>query len=71
LAAVQKYSGPILILHGSRDEIIPYKHGKMLYQAAQNGKMITYTAGHNDFPPDWERFWIDIEAFLRETKILN
>ena len=71
LTTVRNYPGPILILHGSKDDLIPYKHGKMLHQAARNSKLITYTAGHNDFPPDWERFWKDVETFLREIKILN
>ena len=71
LAVVQTYSGPILILHGSKDEIIPYGQGMKLYRAARHGKMITYDAGHNDCPPDWNIFWKDIESFLRETKILE
>jgi pimeloyl-ACP methyl ester carboxylesterase len=71
LSVVSGYPGPILILHGSADEIIPYKHGKKLHQAARNGIMITYDAGHNDCPPDWEIFWKDMETFLRERRIIN
>jgi fermentation-respiration switch protein FrsA (DUF1100 family) len=71
LAAVKTYSGPILILHGSKDEIIPYRHGLTLYRAALRAKMITYDAGHNDCPPDWKIFWKDIESFLRDMGILK
>jgi len=71
LKAVRSYTGPVLIMHGSHDEIIPYSHGKTLYKAAKNGKMITYPSGHNDCPPDWNIFWRDIEKFLREVKILS
>jgi fermentation-respiration switch protein FrsA (DUF1100 family) len=71
LSVVGNYSGPILILHGNKDDIIPYSHGIKLHQAARNGTMITYNAAHNDCPPDWEIFWKDIETFLREIKMIN
>lgn len=70
LAVVRKYENPVLIIHGKYDELIPYEHGKKLCQAAKNGKLITYSSGHNDCPPDWEMFWQDIETFLREIKIM-
>ena len=71
LSVVKSYPNPILIIHGNRDEVIPYSHGRKLYQAAKSAKMITYRSGHNDCPPDWEVFWRDIESFLRDNKILN
>ena len=70
LAVVRKYEHPVLIIHGKYDELIPYKHGKKLYQAAKNGKLIAYTSGHNDCPPDWDIFWRDIELFLKEIRII-
>lgn len=41
---------PLLILHGDQDEIVPYEHGKKIYDAASPPKQF-YTvrgAGHND-----------------------
>ena len=70
LAAVEQYEGPILVIHGRHDTVIPYSHGISLHKAARAGKLITYDAGHNDCPPDWEVFWKDIEAFLVENKII-
>lgn len=70
LSVVQKYKGPILIMHGRQDTVIPFSHGKELHKAAVRGKLIPYEAGHNDCPPDWKVFWQDIEAFLRENKII-
>ena len=66
LEVVRNYNGPILILHGRRDGVIPYSHGKKLHKAAPHSKFITYDAGHNDCPPDWRIFWKDIESFLEE-----
>lgn len=70
LAAVKTYPGPVLIIHGKFDEVIPYRHGVSLFQAASRGKMITYESGHNDCPPRWDTFWRDVESFLRETEII-
>ena len=65
LTVVRGYSGPILIIHGRHDEVIPFSHGLKLHRAAKNSKMIVYVAGHNDCPPDWNVFWKDIETFLK------
>ena len=70
LETIVNYSAPILILHGRHDTVIPYSHGVKLHRAGSNSKMITYEAGHNDFPPDWEQFWQDIAAFLQQHNIL-
>jgi len=67
LKVVHQYAGPILIIHGKYDDIIPYRHGKALYKAAKNAKLLTYDCGHNDCPPDPVRFWQDISAFLHES----
>jgi pimeloyl-ACP methyl ester carboxylesterase len=64
LLVVRSYSGPVLVMHGIRDEVIPYRHGVSLYRAAKQGKMITYNSGHNDCPPNWNIFWKDIETYL-------
>jgi len=70
LAVVRDYGGPVLVIHGRFDEVIPFGHGNALHAAARNGKMIAYDAGHNDCPPDWEVFWQDVEGFLRDAKVL-
>ena len=70
LSVVKNYQGPLLIIHGEHDTIIPYSHGKSLHAAAKRGEMITYNAGHNDCPPEWRVFWKDVEGFLRKNGIL-
>ena len=69
LAAVRQYQGPVLVLHGNADEVVPFGHGRALHAAAQNGKMIVYEAGHNDCPPDWAVFWRDVEEFMKANGI--
>jgi fermentation-respiration switch protein FrsA (DUF1100 family) len=70
LEAVEAYSGPVLIIHGKQDEIIPFSHGIALSKAARNCKMIAYDCGHNDCPPDPVRFREDIKVFLMKQGII-
>lgn len=70
LAAVREYPGPVLVIHGNADEVVPFDHGRALHAAARSGKMIVYQAGHNDCPPDWAGFWRDVEEFLRAAGVL-
>ncbi|MGA1795666.1 MAG: alpha/beta hydrolase [bacterium] len=70
LPVVSSYNGPILIIHGSRDTIVPYRHGISLYRAAKDATMITYECNHNDCPPDWDIFWRDVSSFLHGCGII-
>ena len=50
LEKVQKVGVPLLVLHGDRDEIVPYEQGKKVFEAAREPKSF-YTirgANHND-----------------------
>jgi fermentation-respiration switch protein FrsA (DUF1100 family) len=71
LDAVRTFQGPVLILHGKHDEIIPYSHGKSLNQASVNARFLSYDCGHNDCPPDWPRFWEDVKEFLVDAGLIN
>jgi fermentation-respiration switch protein FrsA (DUF1100 family) len=70
LAIVQAYHGPVLVVHGKFDDVIPYTHGASLYQAAQHGQLISYGSGHNDCPPSWDTFWRDFETFLNDCGLI-
>lgn len=64
LATVKLFDGPLLVIHGKNDEVVPYSHGMKLSETAPHGKLITYQCGHNDCPPDWDVFYNDIRTFL-------
>jgi fermentation-respiration switch protein FrsA (DUF1100 family) len=70
LAVVSDYPNPVLVIHGRRDNIIPYGHGLKLHRAARQGEMITYECQHNDCPPNWRVFWQDMASFLRKADII-
>ena len=71
LAVVGSYSGPVLVIHGKNDNLIPYEHGVALHRAAQRGEILTYDCGHNDCPPSWDTFWRDVESFLLDAGIIE
>jgi fermentation-respiration switch protein FrsA (DUF1100 family) len=50
LAKIKQVRCPILIAHGTRDEVVPFSMGQRLYQAAPEPKMFLAVedAGHND-----------------------
>lgn len=52
LEAVRAYRGPLLLLHGERDRIIPVGHGRSL-AAAAGVELHTLACGHNDCPRSW------------------
>ena len=70
LTVVRNFSGPVLIVHGRYDDIIPFHHGTTLQKAAHRATLLAYDCGHNDCPPDAERFWRDIASFLRAAGII-
>ena len=69
LASVERFAGPKLVMHGSHDSIVPYKHAQKL-AATANSTLVTYEADHNDFPPDRMAYWHEIEQFLRQHTAL-
>lgn len=69
-SVVAGFDGPVLIMHGDHDDIIPYSHGKALADAARRGRLITYRCRHNDCPPDLAGWVRDQRAFLEEHGLL-
>lgn len=70
LSAVTSYAEPVLIIHGRKDNIIPYKHAVLLHRAAKGSRLITYECGHNDCPRDWNVFWQDVKSFLSAAGVI-
>lgn len=54
LAVVRRFGGPLLILHGSRDQVIPTGHGRRLAAAAPQAEFHLRPCGHDDCPPPWD-----------------
>jgi len=50
LGKISDVEAPVVVIHGQKDMVIPYRYGKKLYDAAGEPKMLlSYpAAGHND-----------------------
>ena len=53
LAAVEAFDGPVLVIHGNADRLIPVSHGRRLAGAAAHGELVELECGHNDCPRPW------------------
>lgn len=53
LAALRGYDGPVLVLHGTRDRVIPVSHGRRLAASAPSAELHLLECGHNDCPRPW------------------
>jgi len=65
LTAAKDFQGPILVLHGSSDELVPPRHGADIAAAAPHATLRYMPCGHNDCP----RPWAEIRAFLVEPPV--
>jgi hypothetical protein len=69
LAALARYRGPVLVIHGTSDELIPSSQGATI-AAATKGELRLYDCGHNCWDPDRFPFWSDVTTFLTKNGIL-
>jgi len=59
---------PVLVMHGTADEVIPFRHGQMLFAAAPAPRDSLWIEGahHNDFVQvAGERYWQALQDFSR------
>jgi fermentation-respiration switch protein FrsA (DUF1100 family) len=66
LAAVKAIRSPLLVAHSRGDDIIPYAHGRALYEAASEPKeFLELAGGHNDGFLFVRKEWVEaLGAFL-------
>lgn len=54
---------PVLILHGTLDELVPINHAKKLSKI--NGKLISIENGEHENLTEFDEFWMGISQFLK------
>ncbi|MEA3292464.1 MAG: alpha/beta hydrolase [Pseudomonadota bacterium] len=66
LASLRQVRCPVLVVHSTDDEIIPYAHGETLYETAAPPKeLLQLRGGHNDgFLLSREHYVAGLDAFL-------
>jgi fermentation-respiration switch protein FrsA (DUF1100 family) len=71
LAKLPRVTAPTLVIHGTRDEVIPFSHGQRIFRAFPPGQARSWWvegAGHNDLM--WvagERYWREVASFLAQV----
>jgi fermentation-respiration switch protein FrsA (DUF1100 family) len=62
-------SCPVLIIHGTHDNVIPFKMGKQIFNKSKTEKQFVKIEGadHNNLSTDYkERYWPPIFEFMRQ-----
>lgn len=71
---INKVHKPILFIHGNKDNVIPFWHGKKLYELVEDEKYfyVIENAGHNNINEKaGEEYWDRIESFSKKLSHLN
>ena len=69
--AVAAFPGPVLILHGRFDDVVPFAQGEALARIARNVRFVELACAHNDCPPDWQEFWRVLAGFFLDNGVLE
>jgi predicted esterase len=48
------FHGPLLLLHGKLDRVIPFAHAQALKTAFPAAELHGFDCGHNDCPRHWD-----------------
>lgn len=71
-AALARVRCPVLVAHSPDDEIIPFSHGKMLFEAAAEPKVFLQLAGgHNDGFIFMREAWVSALAVFLDRHFMR
>jgi hypothetical protein len=71
LATVSGFAGPILVIHGRQDQLIPWQQAQRLAAASTHATFKLYDCGHGCWDPQHLPFWQDALPFLRSAGMLD
>jgi uncharacterized protein len=70
LASVRRFPGPVLVIHGREDPVIPWKQGLQLAAGSPHSTFKLYDCGHVCWDPEHLPFWQDVMPFLLAAGIV-
>jgi pimeloyl-ACP methyl ester carboxylesterase len=70
IGTVARFSGPVLVIHGRNDRLIPWQQGQELARASARATFRLYACGHGCWDPAHQPFWQDAVPFLISAGIL-
>lgn len=63
---LEEYKKPVLLLHGTQDEVIPYKNSQNLMPSAPPGsELVTIELGQHNNLPSFELYWQSLKKYLK------
>jgi fermentation-respiration switch protein FrsA (DUF1100 family) len=74
LSKIKKVHCPVLVIHGTRDEVVPFWHGEKLFQEANEPKQSLWIegAGHNNLfaraEEQYEKALVEFVTLLESKK---
>jgi uncharacterized protein len=70
LSVARSFPGPILVIHGRDDRLIPWRQGMQLASASGHATFRVYDCGHGCWDPERLPFWRDATPVLLKAGIL-
>lgn len=71
IAALRSFDGPVLLMHGPRDDVIPFSHAERLAATREDLRITTIDCAHNDCARVWPDIRKHLVAFLGEHGIVE
>jgi pimeloyl-ACP methyl ester carboxylesterase len=66
VSEIKKYEGPVLLIHGTADEIVSIEYSKAAHQALKDSELVIIEGGAHGFAPEHDVTAIDaIRSFVR------
>ncbi|MBQ7059669.1 MAG: alpha/beta fold hydrolase [Firmicutes bacterium] len=63
--AIEKYHGPVLIVHGTADRAVPYAYAKKAAELYENCKLVTIPGSNHGFEGYYDEMTSAVTVFLR------
>jgi len=69
--AMSTFGGPVLIIHGERDQVVPVAHARRLKNAIPQAKLFIGDFGHSDLPLDEGQYWPLLRQFFEQHYLVG
>jgi len=69
--AVRGFVGPVLLMHGVRDEVLPFDHARRIAEARPGLAVTALDCGHNDCLTVWPGTVAGVVDFLADSGLMN
>ena len=70
-AALARFDGPVLILHGLQDQVVPVGHAHELKKRIAQASLVIGNFGHSDGPSSGFDYWGTLQRFINTTGLLK